>query len=110
MRRLRSIFADSAILRDRTLLHYRRTPSLLVAAALQPILFLLVFDAVFEGQFELASHGGKYIDYLLPGILVQGVIFGSTQTGLALAADMTEGIMDRFRASPIHRQAVLDGA
>jgi ABC-2 type transport system permease protein len=105
---LRSLFRDSATLRDRTLRHYVRTPRLLVAAALQPVLFLLVFEAVFKGQYEALRHA-PYIEFLLPGILVQAVIFGSMQTGLALAEDMSLGVMDRFRTAPISSHAVLDG-
>jgi ABC transporter DrrB family efflux protein len=105
---IRSFFRDSATLRDRTLLHYWRTPKLLVAAALQPILFLLVFQAVFKGEYEQLKNL-PYIEFLLPGILVQAVIFGSTQTGLALAEDMSLGVMDRFRTAPIASHAVLDG-
>jgi ABC transporter DrrB family efflux protein len=108
MSRLRSLFRDSATLRNRTLRHYWRTPRLLVAAALQPILFLLVFQAVFKGEYE-ALKNLPYIEYLLPGILVQAVIFGSTQTGVALAEDMRLGVMDRFRTAPIASHAVLDG-
>jgi len=99
---------DSATIRGRTLQHYRRTPKLLIAAAIQPVLFLLIFEAVFRGQYE-QLHDTPYIEYLLPGILVQGVLFGSIQTGLALAEDINLGIMDRFRAAPIAAHAVLDG-
>jgi ABC-2 type transport system permease protein/oleandomycin transport system permease protein len=108
MSKLRSAFGDSATIRNRTLRHYRRTPKLLVAAAVQPVIFLLIFEAVFRGQYE-ALHDTDYIEYLLPGILVQGVLFGSIQTGLALAEDINLGIMDRFRAAPIAPHAVLDG-
>jgi ABC transporter DrrB family efflux protein len=108
MSRIRSVFRDSAILRDRTLRHYLRTPRLLIAAALQPILFLLVFQAVFKGEYEQLKSL-PYIEFLLPGILVQAVIFGSIQTGLALAEDMKLGVMDRFRTAPISPHAVLDG-
>ena len=104
----RSVFGDSAVIRNRTLRHYWHTPKLLIAAAVQPVIFLLIFEAVFRGQYE-QLHDGPYVEYLLPGILVQGVLFGSVQTGLALAEDINLGIMDRFRAAPISSHAVLDG-
>lgn len=104
----RAFFGDSATIRNRTLQHYRRTPKLLVAAAVQPVIFLLIFEAVFRGQYE-QIHDAPYVEFLLPGILVQGVLFGSIQTGLALADDINLGIMDRFRAAPISSHAVLDG-
>src|SRR4030088_569090 len=69
-------FSDSATLRNRTLRHYLRTPRLLVVAAGQPILFMIIFDAVFRGLFA-TTHRGSYIEYLVPGILIQAVVFAS---------------------------------
>jgi ABC-2 type transport system permease protein/oleandomycin transport system permease protein len=101
-------FGDSATLRNRTLRHYLRTPRLLVVAAVQPILFMVIFDAVFRGLFE-RTHAGSYIEFLVPGILIQSVVFASTQTGVALAEDLSLGVMDRFRSAPIGSHAVLNG-
>jgi ABC transporter DrrB family efflux protein len=101
-------FSDSATLRNRTLRHYLRTPRLLVVAAVQPILFMIVFDAVFRGLFA-RTHTGSYIEFLVPGILIQAVVFASTQTGVALAEDLSLGVMDRFRSAPIAPHAVLNG-
>ncbi len=99
---------DSATLRNRTLRHYMRTPRLLIVAAVQPILFMLVFDAVFEGLF-ISTRRGPYIQFLVPGILIQAVVFASIQTGVALAEDLSLGVMDRFRSAPIAAHAVLNG-
>jgi ABC-2 type transport system permease protein/oleandomycin transport system permease protein len=74
-------------------------------------MFLLLFNYVFGGALGGATRiaGGKYIDYLLPGILVQMVMFGGVQTGIGLADDMSKGIIDRFRSLPMSRLAVVAG-
>lgn len=90
----------------RNLLRYRRIPQLLVFSSIQPVMFLLLFNYVFGGAIQT---GGDYINFLLPGILVQTVIFGSMMTGMALAEDMSKGIVDRFRSLPMARSAVLMG-
>jgi ABC-2 type transport system permease protein/oleandomycin transport system permease protein len=74
-------------------------------------MFLLLFNYVFGGALGGATKGtgGKYIDFLLPGILVQMVMFGGVQTGIGLAEDMGKGIIDRFRSLPMSRLAVVTG-
>lgn len=71
-------------------------------------MFVLLFTFVFGGVMKLHVHG-SYIDYLMPGIFVQAVLFGSTQTGIGLAQDLTTGMFDRFRSLPMARSAVLGG-
>src|SRR5947209_14644906 len=70
-------------------------------------MFVLLFTYVFGGAIRIP--GLKYVDYLLPGIFVQTVIFGSTQTGVGLADDLSRGMVDRFRSLPMARSAVLAG-
>jgi ABC-2 type transport system permease protein/oleandomycin transport system permease protein len=74
-------------------------------------MFLVLFNYVFGGAIGSAGGaiGGKYINYLLPGILVQMIMFGGMQTGIGLARDMSAGIIDRFRSLPMSRAAVLSG-
>jgi ABC-2 type transport system permease protein/oleandomycin transport system permease protein len=74
-------------------------------------MFIVLFNFVFGGALigSINVPGGKYIDYLLPGILVQLVMFGGVQTGIGLAEDMSSGIIDRFRALPMSRIAVIAG-
>jgi len=70
-------------------------------------MLLLLFNYVFGGAIN--TGGIEYIQYLLPGFFVQTVLFGSTQTSVGLAEDMSKGIIDRFRSLPMARSAVLAG-
>jgi len=98
---------DGLTVARRNLLRILRTPQLVFFSTIQPIMFVLLFNYVFGGA--ILRSGGKYIDYLLPGIMVQTVAFGATSTAIGLATDMTTGIMDRFRSLPMARSAVLSG-
>ncbi len=100
-------FSDIGVMLKRNLLRYRRMPRLIVFSFIQPIMFVLLFTYVFGGAIKTSS--GDYIMYLLPGILVQTVLFGSMQTGVGLADDMSHGLIDRFRSLPMARSAVLAG-
>lgn len=91
----------------RNLIRYTRLPQLLVFSTIQPVMFVLLFAYVFGGAIKIT--GIDYISYLLPGILVQTVIFGSIQTGVGLADDFSHGMIDRFRSLPMARSAVLAG-
>lgn len=102
---------DMWVITRRNLLRYIRLPQLLFFSSVQPIMFLLLFNYVFGGALGLSVQvpGGKYIDYLLPGVLSQMVMFGGVQTGIGLADDMSKGIIDRFRSLPMSRVAVVAG-
>jgi len=101
-------FADAAAVTKRNLYRYVRVPTLLLFSTIQPIMFVLLFTYVFGGAIQVAGVD-NYIDFLMAGILVQTVIFGSTQTGVGLAEDMSRGMVDRFRSLPMARSAVLAG-
>lgn len=85
-----------------------RTPQLFVLSLIQPIMILILFNYVFGGAIG-KSTSVKYIDFLLPGILVQTTLFGALQAGIGLAQDLSKGAIDRFRSLPIGRSAVLAG-
>ncbi|MGA3150321.1 MAG: ABC transporter permease [Candidatus Saccharimonadales bacterium] len=108
---LYKVLRDTGIITRRNLMRYVRLPRLLFFSSIQPVMFLLLFNYVFGGALASSIHvpGGKYIDYLLPGILVQMVMFGGVQTGIGLADDMSKGIVDRFRSLPMSRLAVVAG-
>jgi ABC transporter DrrB family efflux protein len=85
-----------------------RVPQLLVFIVLQPILFVLLFRYVFGGAISTVP-GVSYVDYLMPGIFVITVVFGSATTAVSMATDVKSGLLERFRALPMARSAVLSG-
>lgn len=101
------IAADALTIAWRNLLNIRRTPELLVFSTIQPVIFVLMFRYVFGGAIVLP--GESYVDFLMPGIFVQTVVFGSLTTGVGLADDLQKGLIDRFRSLPMARSAVLVG-
>ena len=103
----RYALGDILQLWKRNMLAYRRQPDLLVFSTIQPVMFVLLFAFVFGGAIQTGPV--DYIDFLLPGILAQSVLFGSTQTGVGLAVDVTSGMIDRFRTLPMARSAVVAG-
>lgn len=100
-------FGDSLTIAWRNVLNIRRNPELLVFSTIQPVIFVLMFTYVFGGAIKVP--GVAYIDYLMPGIFVQTVVFGSLTTGVGLAEDLQTGLIDRFRSLPMARSAVLVG-
>lgn len=101
--------SDTAVMTRRNLLRYVRLPQLLFFSSVQPIMFLLLFNFAFGGAIGTNLPGIEYIDYLLPGIMTQMILFGAVQTGIGLATDMASGIIDRFRSLPMDRAAVMTG-
>jgi len=89
------------------MLRYVRLPQLLVFNALLNVVLLLLFNYVFGGAIR--TGGIAYIQYFLPGFMVQTVVFGSTQTSVGLAEDLSKGMIDRFRSLPMSRPAFLTG-
>lgn len=99
--------SDAIVMTRRNLTYYVRQPQLVVFASIQPIMFLLLFVYVFGGA--IAGSNDSYVQYVLPGILVQSAVFGATQTTIGLTDDLSKGMIDRFRAMPMSRGAVLAG-
>lgn len=99
--------SDIMVMVKRNLLRYRRMPQLIVFSFIQPIMFLIIFVYVFGGAIRTTTP--NYISYLLPGIIVQTVLFGAMQSGVGLADDLSKGMIDRFRSLPMARSAVLAG-
>src|SRR2546430_1332361 len=100
-------FADALVLAKRNLVQVPRIPEELVFATIQPVIFVLLFRYVFGGA--IAVSGTSYVNYLMAGIFVQTVIFGSTSTGIGLATDLQRGLVDHFRSLPMAKSAVLTG-
>jgi ABC transporter DrrB family efflux protein len=107
---LGTALSDAATITRRYLTHIVRQPQLLVFSTIQPVMFVLLFRYVFGGALQLPpAFGDNYSNFLLPGIFVQTVAFGSTQTAIALSDDLSKGVIDRFRSLPMARSAVLIG-
>jgi ABC transporter DrrB family efflux protein len=104
---LRNGISDTLVLAQRSFRRIPRAPDLLLAFTVQPIMFVLLFVYVFGGAIE--TPGFDYVDFLMPGIIVQTMAFGGFVTALGLAEDLKKGLVDRFRSLPMSRSAVLAG-
>jgi ABC transporter DrrB family efflux protein len=91
----------------RNLLHIKATPEQLVEMSIQPLMFLILFVYVFGGA--IADSSRDYLQFALPGILVQSVAFLPFTTAIALNVDFQRGVIDRFRSLPIARSSVIAG-
>jgi ABC-2 type transport system permease protein len=100
-------FTDGWATTKRNLIKIKRVPDILVFTLLQPIMFVLLFSYVFGSAINVA--GGDYTSFLMAGIFAQTVVFGSTYSGSAMAQDLKDGIIDRFRTLPMNPSAVLIG-
>lgn len=99
--------SDTLVIARRHLIRLRRTPQLAVSAFVVPVMFLLMFRYIFGGAIPVP--GMRYVDYLVPALLTQNAIFDGFTTAAAFATDAGGGVVDRFRALPMARSAVLTG-
>ncbi|MFJ4220775.1 ABC transporter permease [Curtobacterium luteum] len=100
-------FEDGWTVTKRNLIKIKRSPDMLVFAVLQPIMFVLLFSQVYGGAISV--QGTDYTQFLMAGIFAQTVVFGATFSGSAMAQDLKEGLIDRFRTLPMSASAVLIG-
>ncbi|MFU8946717.1 ABC transporter permease [Mycetocola zhadangensis] len=98
---------DGWITTRRNLIKIKRVPDILVFTTLQPIMFVLLFTYVYAGVIDIP--GSTYAEFIMAGIFAQTVVFGSTYSGSAMAQDLKDGIIDRFRTLPMSPSAVLVG-
>ncbi|HWC35889.1 MAG TPA: ABC transporter permease [Mycobacteriales bacterium] len=99
---------DSLVMAKRNLMIWFKVPAFIVFTIIQPVMFTLLFRYVFGGAIATGAQGG-YVDYLLPGIIGQTAAFTSFGTAISLAMETKTGVLDRLRAMPIARSAVLLG-
>jgi ABC-2 type transport system permease protein/oleandomycin transport system permease protein len=99
---------DGWVICKRNLIQTFRAPELMVFSTIQPIMFILLFTYVFGKSVDVGP-GVDYVNFLIPGIFVQTVIFGALITGIGLAEDRERGLIDRFRSLPMSRGALLVG-
>jgi ABC transporter DrrB family efflux protein len=104
---LRAWWSDSLVFAWRNIEHIRQIPEKLLDVTLQPLMFVLLFAYVFGGA--IAVRGGSYREYIVAGILAQSLAFGLTGPATAIATDLTEGVIDRFRSLPAARSAYVAG-
>jgi ABC transporter DrrB family efflux protein len=99
---------DTAVVAKRNLLRIPRQPDLWVSFTIQPIMFVVLFVYVFGGAIQTPGYD-DYVDFLMPGIIVQTMSFGGFVTAIGLSDDLRKGLIDRFRSLPMARSAVLAG-
>lgn len=109
MNNIANFLSDIVVITERNLILYRRIPQLIVFSTVQPVMFLLLFNYVFGGALRLPPGQTHYINYLLPGIIVQSALFGSSQASVGVATDMSSGLIDRLRSLPMASSAVIIG-
>ena len=103
-------FQDGLVVARRNLLQIVRVPAVLVFELVQPVMFVLLFRYVFAGNIANVPIGVEgYVNYLMPGIIIQNAIFGATTTAIGIAEDLKSGLVDRFRSLPMARSAMLAG-
>jgi oleandomycin transport system permease protein len=98
----------SLALARRSLIKTLRTPEQLLDVTLQPIIFVMMFVFLLGGAISGSTH--DYLQFLLPAIMVQTVLFAGMATGVNLNTDIGKGVFDRFRSLPIGRSAPLIGS
>ena len=99
--------SDTLVIARRSLKRIPRQPDLLTSYTIQPVMFVLLFVYVFGGAIDSGSF--DYVDFLMPGIIVQSIAFGGFVTAIGLSDDVRKGLIDRFRSLPMSRAAVLTG-
>src|SRR5512138_367378 len=98
-------FGDTAVLTRRSLRHITRSLDTIITTSIMPIAFMLLFVYVFGGAIDAGP--GRYVDYLLPGILLITIMSGISYTAFRLFMDLQSGIFERFHSAPITRSSVL---
>jgi ABC transporter DrrB family efflux protein len=99
---------DTLAITQRNLIAYRRVPQLLVFSTVQPVIFVLMFRYVFGGAIKVPGNI-PYVDYLMPGVFIQTVVFGSIAAAIGLSSDLKSGLLERFHSLPMAQSAVLTG-
>jgi ABC-2 type transport system permease protein/oleandomycin transport system permease protein len=99
--------SDGLVVAGRNLRAMTRVPQAVVFSTIQPVIFVLMFRYVFGGAIK--TPGIPYVDFLMPGIFVQTIVFGGVNSVIGLADDLRKGLIERFRSFPMARSAVLSG-
>jgi ABC-2 type transport system permease protein len=105
--RIRFSFEDALTSLRRHLMRARRQPDIVLGSILMPIIFVVLFGYVFGSSITVA--GGHYRTYLMSGLFAQSTLFASSAIAVAVATDMSEGVVDRLKTLPVARSSVLVG-
>lgn len=108
MSRLKWAVADGVTVAQRNLTHVRYVPEKLLDVTVQPLMFVLLFAYIFGGAIAIPG-GGDYKEFLMAGIFAQTMAFTFMGAAMSMAEDLHTGVVDRFRALPMARSAVLSG-
>src|SRR5215831_13402826 len=103
----KQFFGDTALLTGRSLRHIMRSPDTIITTTIMPIAFMLLFVYVLGGAIKAGTD--NYVNYLLPGILLNAIASGIAYTAIRIFADMQKGIFARFHSMPISRSSALWG-
>ena len=104
-------FVQTSYMAGRHLRAFARQPWFVVMALIQPVIWLLLFGALFKSVTEIPgfSTAGNYLDYLVPGVLVMTALFSCGWSGMSIIEDLDRAILDRFLITPVHRSAIIAG-
>ncbi|AHH22235.1 putative ABC transporter, permease [Nocardia nova SH22a] len=99
---------DSRTMLRRNLVHAKRYPAMTISVVIMPVIMLLMFNYIFGGALEKATTG-HYIDYIVPGMMLMIPAYLVVGVAVAVASDMTKGIVNRFRTMPMDHSSILTG-
>ncbi len=100
--------ADSRTMLRRNLVHAKRYPAMTISVVIMPVIMLLMFNYIFGGALEMATTG-RYIDYIVPGMMLMIPAYLVVGVAVGIASDMTKGIVNRFRTMPMAHSSILTG-
>jgi ABC-2 type transport system permease protein len=105
-----SAIADAYFMTIRHLRNLVRQPAWIAISLIQPIVWLLLYGALFKRIVEIPGFGGgTYIDFLTPGVVVMTALFSAGWSGMSVVDDLNRGILDRFLVTPVHRGSLIAG-
>jgi hypothetical protein len=104
---MKRVLGHTCTIARRNLMQIKGDPDQLMDATAMPVMFVLLFVYVFGGAIAGSSHA--YLQFVIPGVMIQMAAFASARTGYGLNLDFDRGIVDRFRSLPIARSAALSG-
>ena len=104
------VLSDTGHMTVRHLMALWRQPWWIAVSLVQPVIWLLLFGALFKSVTDIPGFGStNYIQFLAPGVVVMTAFFGAGWTGMPVIDDINRGVIDRFLVSPVRRSALING-